>query len=53
MSYKYSADKYSVTYTLVYQWTKTYSKDRPEALMYKKHGPKLKSEVDESNLSVH
>ncbi len=51
MSYKDAADKYSVTYALVYKWTKQYIDKGPEALKYSKRGPKAKSEVDESNLS--
>ena len=51
MSYKDAADKYSVTYALVYKWTKQYIDKGPEALKYSKREPKAKSEVDESNLS--
>lgn len=51
MSYKDAADKYSVTYALVYNWTKAYMSKGPEALKYKKRGPIPKSEVDESNLT--
>lgn len=51
MGYKDAAHKYSVTYALVYKWTKVYLKEGPEALRYKKRGPRLKSTVDESKLS--
>lgn len=51
MNYKGAADKYSITYALVYRWTKAYMSEGPEALKYNKRGPKPKSEVDESNLT--
>ena len=51
MSYKDAADKYGITYALVYKWTKTYIDKGPEALKYKKRGPKSKSEIDESFLT--
>jgi transposase-like protein len=51
MSYKDAADKYSITYALVYKWTKAYIGKGPEALKYQKRGPKAKSEIDESNLT--
>ena len=51
MNYKDAANKYSVSYALVYKWTKAYMAEGPEALNYKKRGPKSKSEVDESNLT--
>ena len=51
MSYKDAADKYSITYALVYKWTKAYIDKGPEALKYQKRGPKPKSEIDESNLT--
>jgi len=51
MSYKNAADKYSITYALVYKWTRAYIDKGPEALTYKKRGPKAKSEIDESNLT--
>src|SRR5660397_158181 len=51
MSYKDAADKYSITYALVYKWTKQYLDKGPEALKYNKRGPKAKSEIDESKLS--
>jgi transposase len=51
MSYKDAADKYGVTYALVYKWTRAYIDKGPEALKYKKRGPKPKSEIDESKLT--
>lgn len=51
MSYKNAADKYSITYALVYKWTRAYIDKGPEALKYEKRGPKPKSEIDETNLS--
>ena len=51
MSYKDAADKYSITYALVYKWTRTYINKGAEALKYQKRGPKPKSEIDESNLT--
>lgn len=51
MNYKDAADKYSITYALVYKWTKAYIDKGPEALKYEKRGPKKKSEIDESNLT--
>ena len=51
MSYKNAADKYAVTYALVYKWTKIYLDKGPEALKYQKRGPKSKSEVDEESLT--
>lgn len=51
MSYKDAADKYGITYALVYKWTKEYIDKGPEALKYQKRGPKPKSEIDESNLT--
>lgn len=51
MNYKDAADKYSITYALVYKWTRAYIDKGPEALQYQKRGPKRKSEIDESNLS--
>jgi transposase-like protein len=51
MSYKGAADKYSITYALVYKWTRAYIDKGPEALKYQKRGPKRKSEIDESNLT--
>ncbi|WP_406243397.1 helix-turn-helix domain-containing protein [Tissierella carlieri] len=51
MSYKDAADRYSITYALVYKWTKAYIDKGPEALEYQKRGAKPKSEVDESNLT--
>jgi len=51
MNYKDAADKYSITYALVYKWTKQYIDKGEEGLKYNKRGPKAKSEVNESNLS--
>ena len=51
MSYKDAADKYSITYALVYKWTRAYIDKGPEALKYQKRGPKPKSEIDENNLT--
>jgi transposase-like protein len=51
MSYKDAADKYSITYALVYKWTRDYINKGPEALKYQKRGPKSKSEIDENNLT--
>ena len=51
MSYKDAADKYAITYALVYKWTRAYIDKGPEALKYQKRGPKRKSEIDESNLT--
>jgi transposase len=51
MSYKDAADKYSITYALVYKWTRAYIDKGPESLEYQKRGPKPKSEIDESNLT--
>lgn len=51
MSYKNAADKYSITYALVYKWTRVYLDKGSEALKYEKRGPKPKSEIDESNLT--
>ena len=51
MSYKDAADKYSITYALVYKWTKAYIDKGLEALKYKKRGPKSNFEVDESTLT--
>lgn len=51
MSYKDAADKYSITYALVYKWTRDYIGKGPDALEYQKRGRKLKSEIDESSLT--
>lgn len=51
MSYKDAADKYSITYALVYKWTKAYIDKGPKALEYKKRGPKSKLEIDENKLT--
>lgn len=49
LNYKEAAEKYGVTYALVYKWTRAYIDKGQEALEYKKRGPKVK--IDESNLS--
>lgn len=51
MSYKNAADKYSITYALVYRWTRAYIDKGPESLKYQKRGPKAKSQINESNLT--
>jgi len=51
MSYKNAADKYSITYALVYKWTRAYIDKGAEALEYRKRGPRTKSEIDVSNLT--
>lgn len=51
MNYKGAADKYLVSYALVYKWTRAYLKEGEEALITKKRGPKPKSEINESNLT--
>lgn len=51
MSYKDAADKFSITYALVYKWTRSYIDKGPEALKYQNRGPKPKSVIDESNLT--
>lgn len=51
MSYKDAADKFSITYALVYKWTRAYIDKGPEALKYQNRGPKPKSEIDENNLT--
>ncbi|NLJ59165.1 MAG: transposase [Tissierellia bacterium] len=51
MGYKYAADKYSITYALVYKWTRSYIDRGPEALKHQKRGPKPKSEIDENSLT--
>lgn len=51
MSYKGAADMFSINYALVYKWIRNYIKKGPETLRYKKRGPKLKFEIDESNLT--
>ncbi len=50
-SYKDAAEKYGITYALVYRWTRAYLDKGLEALKYKKRGPKPKSEINESNLT--
>jgi transposase-like protein len=49
MSYKDAADKFSITYALVYKWTRAYIDKGLEALKYQKRGPKPKSEINENN----
>ena len=51
MDYKGASEKYSVKYATSYQWTKTYIKQGPESLEYKKRGPKAKSEINKNDLS--
>jgi len=51
MKYKYAADKYAITYALVYKWTRAYLDKGPVALKYQKRGPKSKSEIDEESLT--
>lgn len=51
MSYKDAADMFSITYALVYKWTRAYIDKGAEVLKYQKRGPKKKSEIDESNLT--
>lgn len=51
MSYKDAAEKYGITYALVYRWTRAYIDKGPETLKYQKRGPKPKSEIDESKLT--
>ena len=51
MSYKNAADKYAITYALVYKWTKIYLDKGPEALKYQRRGPKPKSEIVEESLT--
>ena len=46
-----AADKYSITYALVYKWTRDYLDKGPEVLKYQKRGRKPKSEIDESSLT--
>lgn len=51
MNYKDAADRYSITYALVYKWTRAYIDKGSKALEYQKRGPKPKSAIDENNLS--
>tara|TARA_Y100000588_G_C14139938_1_gene875590 strand:+ start:398 stop:1102 length:705 start_codon:yes stop_codon:yes gene_type:complete len=51
MNYKEAAHKNGIKYSLVYQWVQKYMQKGPEALKYKKRGPKSVNELDESNLS--
>lgn len=51
MSYKDAADRYAITYALVYKWTRAYIDKGADASRYQKQGPKPKSEVDENDLT--
>jgi len=51
MSYKDADDKYSITYSLVYKWTRAYIDKGPTALKYQKREPKLNSEIYERKLT--
>ncbi|HJF31084.1 MAG TPA: helix-turn-helix domain-containing protein [Sporosarcina psychrophila] len=51
MNYQDAADKYTLNYALVYKWTRAYITNGPEALEYKKRGPKSKADIDVSALS--
>jgi transposase len=51
MDYKEAANRYSITYALIYKWTKAYLKDGEEALQYKKRGPKPPKPLKKQNLS--
>jgi len=51
MSYKDAADKYSITYALVYKWTNAYLDEGEEALKYKNRGPRAISEIDVNNIT--
>lgn len=51
MNYKAAADKYLVSYALVYKWTRAYLNEGEDALKTKKRGPKARSEVNENNLT--
>lgn len=51
MNYKEAAHKNEIKYSLVYQWVQKYMDKGPEALKYRKRGPKSVNELDESNLS--
>ncbi len=51
MSYKDAADRFSITYALVYKWTRAYLDKGSEGLKYQKRGPKTKSKMDQSNLT--
>ena len=48
-NYNEAAEKFSLNYHLVYNWTKAYLKKGPDALKHKKRGPKPKK--DDGNLS--
>ncbi len=50
-NYKGAADKYLVSYALVYKWTRVYINEGEEALKTKKRGPKPRSGINESNLT--
>jgi transposase-like protein len=51
MNYKEAAERYGVTYALVYKWTKSYLDGGEEALEYKKRGPKPPDPNKKHNLS--
>lgn len=51
MNYKDAADKYAITYALIYKWTRAYLDKGPVALKYQKRGPKSKTEIDEESLT--
>lgn len=52
MSYKDAADMFSITYALVYKWTRAYIDKGAEVLKYQKRGPKKKSEIDRLKLEL-
>ena len=49
MNYKTAAEKYAISYSALYGWTKRYLKEGESALRYKRRGHRAK--VDISNLS--
>lgn len=51
MNYIDAADKYTLNYALVYKWTQAYITKGPEALEYKKRGPKSRADIDDSGLN--
>lgn len=51
MDYKGAADKYLISYARIYKWTRAYINEGVEALRSKQRGPKVKSEINQSNLS--
>lgn len=51
MNYKDAADKYAITYALIYKWTRAYLDKGPVTLKYQKRGPKSKAEIDEESLT--